>query len=440
MDQGELVSRVFSAGVVGAGGAGFPTHVKLSSKGISFLVVNGAECEPLLNKDRHIMRNFSRVLVETVRVVVGSLGAKRAIFAVKGKHAEEVRALREAGGEVVGLRDYYPAGDEVILVREVLGLAVPEGSIPARVGVLVHNAETILNVGRALEGEPVLYKFVTVNGEVVEPGLWLVPIGVRAIDLVRACGGLRREDVVFVEGGPMTGSYRDSPDFSVSKTTAGLLVLPRDSLLAEMERRPLEWILKQARIACVQCYQCTLVCSRRLVGYDLEPHRIMRAMAYGPQVSYAVLRGALLCSECNICSSLHACPMGLSPRRVNQYLKRVLRERGVRFEGGGRDLALDPMRDCRLLPTGRLKARLGLDRYPEDVPFRGVFDDFDRLELSLRQGLGEPASPVVEVGQAVERGQVLASPPEGALGVPLHSPVSGVVEGVDGAKVVVRRA
>ena len=292
MDRESLVEAVRLAGVVGSGGAGFPAHVKLQAKGIDTYLVNGAECEPLLEGDRTLMAARAFELVSAADTVAGALGAT-AVFALKEKYHEAAEALRKAGATVTASRDYYPLGDEVILIWETLGRIVPEGGLPLDVGVVVNNVETVLNIHGALQGKPVTHTFVSSGGAVASPGLFHAPVGASAREVIEASGGVTVPDPVYVDGGPMMGRYADDPDFPVTKTTKAILVLPRDSLLARMEQMPVKTMLKQARVSCCQCNQCTLACSRYLVGIGIEPHKIMRAMAFEGTRNREVLQMAL---------------------------------------------------------------------------------------------------------------------------------------------------
>jgi Na+-translocating ferredoxin:NAD+ oxidoreductase RnfC subunit len=437
MDRDSLVEAVRLAGVVGSGGAGFPTHVKLQAKGIDTYLVNGAECEPLLEGDRHLMATWAMELVSAADTVAEVLGAKP-VFALKEKYSDAAAALRKAGATVATSRDYYPLGDEVILIWEALGRIVPEGRLPLDVGVVVNNVETVFNVYEALQGRPVTHTFVASGGAVARPGLFRAPLGASAAEILKASGGVTIPDPVYVDGGPMMGRYSDDVDFPVTKTTKAVLALPRDSLLARMELMPVKTMLKQARVSCCQCNQCTLACSRYLVGIGIEPHKVMRAMAFEGTRNRGVLQMALLCSECNLCSALHACPMGLSPRRVNQQLKRFFREEGLRPEFPKRDLSPHPLRDYRLVPSSRLKSRLGLERYDRDVTCCEELE-VSKVLIPLRQHAGEAALPLVAEGVRVVEGDCIATPREGALGSRIHASIEGVVKSVDYDRIVLER-
>jgi len=435
MDINELIYKVFQAGVVGAGGAGFPTHVKLKASVDTYLI-NGAECEPLLDGDKFLMTEKADKLVSAGNEIAEALGGARLLFGLKAKNQEAGSALEEAGAETVKIKDYYPAGDEVILIHEALQRIVPEGKLPLSVGVVVNNVESLYNIYNAIQDIPVTHTFVSVGGAVNVPGLYRVPLGASASDLLKAAGGVSIEDPVFVDGGPMMGTYRKTPDFPLTKISKAVLVLPEKSALVKYETMPLSNMLKQARVACCQCNQCTLACSRNLVGYDLEPHKIMRAMAYGNQQNMEVLKTAMLCSECNLCSGLHACPMQLSPRRVNQEIKRSLREQGVKIDFPERTMEAHPLRDYRLLPGSRLKKRLQLDSYDIHSPFRGDLD-VHQVKIPMKQHIGTPCVPVVEKGEKIRSGQIIGMIPEDALGSRIHASIKGVVSSVDPENVVI---
>jgi Na+-translocating ferredoxin:NAD+ oxidoreductase RnfC subunit len=187
-----LVTAVRDAGVVGAGGAGFPTHVKLAAQ-VECIIVNGAECEPLLHVDQELAKAYAPELVEALRACVSSTGASAGIFALKEKYREARGALTaavagQAGLSVFALENSYPAGDEHVLVHEVTGRVVPEGGIPLNVGIVVLNVETLYNIWSALQGQPVTDTFVTVCGEVKQPATLRLAVGTSIADALAGSG------------------------------------------------------------------------------------------------------------------------------------------------------------------------------------------------------------------------------------------------------------
>ena len=186
-----LTEAVKAAGVVGAGGAGFPTHVKLSARAECFLV-NAAECEPLIETDKYLCRTFPDQIVAAASAVAAHLGAKRTVIALKGKYRAEIAALEDAirrmnaDVELFRMKTFYPAGDEQTMVQQVTGRCVPERGLPLDVGCVVDNVGTLLNILDAMSGRAVTEKYLSVVGEVKEPVVLRAPIGTALTDCVAA--------------------------------------------------------------------------------------------------------------------------------------------------------------------------------------------------------------------------------------------------------------
>jgi len=231
---------IAEAGVVGAGGAGFPTHVKLASKADTVLL-NAAECEPLLHKDKEVLRDFVDATIEGLAVAMRLVGAGRAIAGIKEKYNDVIDLLRARlpqDMDVCPLRDAYPAGDEFILVYDALGRIIPPGGIPLAVGAVVMNVETAVNVAAAAS-QPVTEKFLTIAGAVAEPVTLRVPIGVTLAQCVDAAGGATISDPNYMVVGVMMGKLEDNHDALVDKTTGGVIVLPDDHVV--VRRRMTMW-------------------------------------------------------------------------------------------------------------------------------------------------------------------------------------------------------
>jgi Na+-translocating ferredoxin:NAD+ oxidoreductase RnfC subunit len=262
MNKDELTALVAGAGVVGAGGAGFPAAVKLNSAP-EFVIVNGAECEPLLKVDQQLLKIYSDDLCLALETIVSALGAKEGIFALKEKYHQAVENLKKAVKlrqklSVKTLGNYYPMGDEQVLVFEVLGRIVPEGGIPLACGALVINVESLLNIGNALKSSaPVTEKYLTVTGAVKNPATYKVPVGLSISDIIQASGGATIAEPVIINGGPMMGKLEIDLSAPVTKTTKGLIVLPRSHPRALSKSRGLSEMMRIARTACCHCMYCT---------------------------------------------------------------------------------------------------------------------------------------------------------------------------------------
>ncbi|TEB05428.1 Electron transport complex protein RnfC [Pelotomaculum schinkii] len=425
----KIVELARQAGVVGAGGAGFPTHVKLNAQ-VEYLVVNGAECEPLITVDQVLILKYAARLAAMLERVRFELGAKEAIIGIKAKHKEVIAEAERVVAEYEDLRvkplgDFYPAGDEYVLVFETTGRQIPQGGIPLECGVVVINVETLWNLAEAEEGRPVSQKWVTVAGAVANPGTYFVPLGVSTEEMLELAGGPTITKFAVINGGPMMGKLVRDLKEPVTKTTKGLLVLPETNPVIVNHFRPLTAILRQAQSMCCQCHMCTDLCPRNLLGYHINPNSTILSASYSWLVKGAPLAEALLCSECGACD-MYACTMGLSPRRVNQMLKGELSRQGVKNPYKGQEATVSKWRPYRRIPTKRLLSRLCLTEYRSPVEIRSMQYHPKRVELMLKQHVGAPAAPVVAQDDWVEAGELIAKiPTENALGSNLYASISG---------------
>ena len=201
-----MIESVRRNGIVGAGGAGFPTYAKLKSP-VEILIINGAECEPLLHKDKELLKKFGARIVEGVARVREYVGAREAVLGIKEKYGEIIEELTRILPErmrIHPLGDFYPAGDEFILVYEVTGKVIPRGGLPLHVGALVMNVETVLNI---VLDQPVVDKYLTVGGAVQNPATLQVPLGITVREAINACGGPTVEPFRVLAGGVMMGGW-----------------------------------------------------------------------------------------------------------------------------------------------------------------------------------------------------------------------------------------
>lgn len=439
----DLLRKIYEAGVVGAGGAGFPTHIKLDC-GVEYLIINGAECEPLLKTDQYLMRNNSMQLVAAAGLVGELTGASRIIFAIKKKYIREADSLEKeileqgSKAEIFFLNGIYPAGDEHMLVYDVTGRTVPPGGIPLATGVVVSNVNTIYNIFEASIGRPVTSRYITVTGEVRKPALVKAPLGTSVSECIEAAGGTCLREFKVIMGGPMMGKMLPGGQINdryITKTDSGVIVIPSEHYLANRAAVSIEHIINQAKSACIQCSYCTDMCPRYLAGHKLRPHRIMRSISLGVDED-SVYNEAFLCSECGICE-LYACPMGLSPRKVNIHVKGILRSTGIKPVNSPLDIERTKMRAFRKVPVSRLINRLDLAGYDREIPNDVIELQPHSINVPLRQHIGIPAAPVVRYGDPVKPGQLIAAVEHGRLGANIHAGIEGVVEAVSSEGILI---
>jgi Na+-translocating ferredoxin:NAD+ oxidoreductase RnfC subunit len=429
-----LVETIRDAGVLGAGGAGFPAHAKYKRRGEVF-IINGAECEPLAHKDEAILSGRASDIVVGAAALRDELGAEEVVLAVKETRARELANLY-GGIKIHPLAETYPAGDEAVLVYDVTGRRVPAAGVPPDVGVVVSNAETVLNVARAARGKRVETTWLTVAGAVAKPFTAEVPAGTPASFLLEVAGGATAADYVVFNGGPMMGEEIIGEEFGVKLTTGMITVLPREHVVVTKARLPLEHVRTIAGSACTQCRDCTELCPRYLLGYDVTPHLSMRRFfTWGEEAELSYFMNATGCTGCGLCE-LYACPMAISPRRVQNYLRG--RIQGVAKEEGTGVVHAD--RPGRSVPADRLKHRTDVKTYDGPAPPRTLEVEPRRVIIDVTQPYAPTPGVLVAEGDRVERGQAIAMPEPGdELGVPVYASLTGRVVAADAGKVVIDR-
>ncbi|MBN2371351.1 MAG: SLBB domain-containing protein [Vicinamibacteria bacterium] len=425
--------RIEEHGIVGAGGAGFPTAVKLAAP-VPLVIVNAAECEPLIHKDKELLKHQAGPMLKGLKVAMDRVSAEQAVIGIKNKYRDVMTPLAAdlpRGVRVLALTDTYPAGDEFVLVHDVTGRVIPPGGLPRDVGAVVVNVETLVNVGL---DHAVTHKYLTVAGAVAEPVTLRVPVGTPIGDVIRAAGGASVPRFAVLIGGVMMARLARDLDEPILKTTGGVVVLPSDHPLIRRHSASQKQIELIGRSACDQCRFCTELCPRYLLGHPIEPHRAMQALGF-TGVKDPMIAGTLYCCECNLCS-LYSCPEGLDPKSVCASGKPAARERSLTFKGRPEDVRPHALASQRRVPTRRLIGKLGLARYRNAGPWVDVAIQPRRVVLPLKQHAGAPALPTVRAGESVRVGDVVAAPADGALGARIHASVDGVVRDVDDAVVI----
>jgi len=420
--------KIRNAGVVGCGGAGFPSHVKAASA-VEVVLANGAECEPLLHKDLELLMREPEAVVNGMVQLMSSTGAKKGILGVKKKYEERLGGVKSSLGptniELKLLGDYYPTGDEYILVYETTKRLIPPQGIPLDVGIVVNNVETLRNMYYAFEGVPVITKCITVAGAVKEPSTFTVPIGISFADVIAATGGATAAEYAVFVSGMMMGTLASDMSLPVTKTCAGLVVLPVEHRLISRKSLPEQSKHRIGKSACDQCSYCTEFCPRYLLGYDVQPHKVMRSLSFTATGEDLWNQWAQLCCSCGLCT-LYACPEDLYPKEACDKAKDDLNAKGIQWDGN-RDVKPHPIYDGRHVPLRQLIGKLGVKEYDVPAHYRERKFQPKKIRIPLSQHIGVPAIPAVKSGSGVKAGAVIGEIPEGKLGARIHASIDGVV-------------
>ena len=296
----QIVEAVHAAGVVGLGGAAFPTHVKLTrnkAKPIDTLLVNGCECEPYLTADYRLMLEAAEAIVAGALLAARAAGAERIVIAIEDNKPAAAKRMAEAAEgtdvDVAIVKTKYPMGGERQVIPAVLDREVPTGGLPLDIGVVVVNVGTAAAIARAvLRGKPLTHRVVTITGAgVARPKNLLIPIGISYRELIEYCGGLREDAARVVAGGPMMGFALGSLDVSVTKGTSGVTVLTNED------------VRRAQQTACVRCGRCVDVCPLKLV-----PTKMAQA-AKDEDWDLARRYYITACCECGCCG--YVCPANI---------------------------------------------------------------------------------------------------------------------------------
>ena len=438
MDMKELSNILQQNGIVGAGGAGFPTYAKLNENAET-LILNCAECEPLLRLHRQLLEKYAQEIVETFHLIGQAVGAKELVIGIKKAYTKTIDALNGVIGaypEVrLGLLDeVYPAGDEVVLIYEVTKKVVRPGGLPIEQGVAVFNVETVYNAYRAInQSTPVVDKLVSVVAEVDHPVTVRVPIGTTIEDTVKLAGGITTKNPVYFIGGPMMG-FIGSGSLPVTKTTNAVLVLPEEQLIIQKKRKKTSIDLKRAAACCCQCSMCTDLCPRNRLGHPIQPHLFMRAATCKDVQEPNIFVNTMFCSSCGLCE-MYSCMQGLSPRTLMAEYKAGLRANGLR-PPKVEAKPVGPEREYRKVPMERLMARLDLTKYNKEAPLDESVVPVSKVKIMLSQHIGAPAAAIVKQGDKVTKGQMIAEPAKG-LSVGIHASIDGVVSEVTDKYVII---
>ena len=439
MSKIDLKEILQKAGIVGAGGAGFPSYMKLA-EGADTLCINCAECEPLMYTDYMLMQEEMDKIVKGAMLVMDYTGISITLIAIK-EHRAHMLGFDE--GQVLGtnvfvklLPNVYPMGDEINLIYESTGRVIKPGCLPITSGVIVLNGETVYNIYEAVtNGSPVTEKWVTVGGDLADRYVIRVPVGMKVSELFKKLGVSVKDGYSVIDGGPSMGRIINLSRAVITKTTKSLLIIPNTKRCIQNKQVAMDDMLRRAASACCGCVRCTEMCPRHLLGYPIEPHKMIRAALNQAVVDYPELvKTASLCCSCGVCAEV--CCQEISPKDVILHLKGILAKNKERFVAGDEQYKVNGDRPYRMISSVRWEELLGIHKYdivPQYVPKK---IKATRVEILMSQHIGAPSVPVVNVGDKVEVGQVIADCGAG-LSVAQHASISGTVVAQDATKIVI---
>ncbi|HAF28568.1 MAG TPA: electron transport complex subunit RsxC [Bacteroidales bacterium] len=297
----EIINKINESGIVGLGGATFPSHVKLSvpdGKKIDVLIINGVECEPYLTSDHRLMLEKAEEMLVGIQILMKALSVNLALIGIENNKPDAIAHLQDLvksypGIEVHALKVQYPQGGEKQLIKALINREVPSGGLPLNVGAVVHNVGTAFAVYEAVQkNKPLFERVVTLTGiSVKKPSNFMVRIGTPVIDLVEAAGGLPEDTGKIINGGPMMGKSINSLEVPVVKGTSGILIMPVEKSARKKES------------GCIRCAKCVSVCPQ-----GLEPYLLNR-LAQLEKNDKLETGGVMDCIECGSCA--YTCPAGL---------------------------------------------------------------------------------------------------------------------------------
>lgn len=324
-------------------------------------------------------------------------------------------------------------GDEISLIYQATGRVVKPGNLPITAGVIVYNVETLYNVAAMVKfSKPLTMKWLTIGGNVPQPIVVRVPVGTPVSLLFEQNSIEVPEAHTVLDGGPSMGKVIDPETAVVTKTTKGYLILANNTPAIESKFLDGAKSIARAETACCQCTRCTDMCPRNLLGYPLEPHKMVRTAKGAATVMPEMVLSATLCCGCGICETL-ACCQGISPRAVINEYKALLAKNKLRYVSKT-DVSPAPEREYRMVPSERWASVLGVAKYDAVAKYIGE-QTYPRVEILLRQHIGAPSVAIVQDGDIVKKGDKIAESAEG-LSLPQYASIDGRVS-VYGDKIII---
>ena len=323
-NKADLIKAIRNSGLVGLGGAGFPSHVKFNipdDKNIETLIINAAECEPFITVDYRECIENTRNIVDGVYLLKDILGFKNIIIAVEDNKPDAIKILKDIADmdnhkdnavKVMTLKSKYPQGAEKMMVQSATGKIVPAGKLPADVGCVVANVGSVAFIARHVRtGRPIISRTLTVSGSAIaNPMNVRVPVGIEASKVIDFCGGFKKDPVKIIAGGPMMGTALIDTDVPILKSNNALLAFADETRTNKKER------------ACIRCGRCVAACPMNLIPTDIE------ALSLNKDADALSKAGIMVCMECGSCA--YSCPAGKPLVQYMRLGKDVIRQAGAK--------------------------------------------------------------------------------------------------------------
>lgn len=323
-NKADLIKAIRNSGLVGLGGAGFPSHVKFNfpdDKNIDTLVINAAECEPYITVDYRECIENTRNIVDGVYLLKDILGFKNIVIAVEDNKPDALKILKDIADmdnltddavKVMTLKSKYPQGAEKMMVQSATGRVVPAGKLPADVGCVVANVGSVAFIARHIRtGSPLISRTLTVSGSAIKnPMNVRVPIGIEASKVIDFCGGFKKDPVKIIAGGPMMGTALIDTNVPILKSNNALLAFADETTTNKKER------------SCIRCGRCVAACPMNLIPTEIE------ALALHNDAEALGKAGIMVCMECGSCA--YSCPAGKPLVQYMRLAKDVIRQAGAK--------------------------------------------------------------------------------------------------------------
>ncbi len=431
--------RMRNAGVVGTDKLSVPTYVKLSSKA-DLVIANGAESEPLLHSEKSLLHEKPELIIDGIKIAMEATGAPKAVIAVRSSEKERMRSLysllkEEKNIDIFYLEDFYPSGDEPILVYEVTKKLIPEGKTPLDKGIVVEKLLSFAWMYQGYHGKPVTERPISVVGEVQRPQVTWFPIGTLYKDILNFAGGttVDLKNAVVFDGGPLQGEVVKDLNIGIGKNTSAVMVLPKDHKVSKVKMKNLEEMILQNQGVSGDSSMMEDLCPRYQLGYDIHPSEVIKSLHFPLMMKPSSLRSAYSCNDCSLCEYMGSSTLNESPRLIyNEFKKNLARqEKKVFLKSGEKVNKVRLNYHYNKVSCSHLIKQVQVEKY--DSFNRSILPKTNpqKVRVPVTRHKGTPAKPVVVEGQTLKMGDVIAFSPPGELGTTYHASIPGRVSEIN---------